>query len=62
MADMICIALSAKNLHKSECSNSMEVNKEREYFISDIVYKSADQIIWPIQQKTTSREILLLEI
>jgi len=60
MVDMICIALSAKNLHNPDYSNlgqgwffavAMEVNRKGKYFITNIVYKRADQMIWPIQQK-----------
>ena len=40
----------------------MEVNRKGKYFINDIVYKRADQMIWPIQQETISRKMLLLEI
>jgi len=29
----------------------MDVDRKRKYFINNIVYKRADQMIWPIQQK-----------
>ena len=60
MADTICVALSAKNLHNPNYSNlgqgwffavamEVEVNRKGKYFITNIVYKMADQMIWPIQ-------------
>ena len=51
MADMICIALSAKNLHTPKYLDSVEVSREKKYFIDNSIYKRADQMIWPIQQK-----------
>ena len=30
---------------------AIEISRKREYFINNIVYKRADQMIWPIQQK-----------
>ena len=51
MADMICIALSAKNLHVPKYLDSVEVSREKKYFIDNSIYKRADQMIWPIQQK-----------
>ena len=51
MADMICIALSAKNLHTPKYLDSVEVSREKKYFIDNSIYKRADQMIWPIQQR-----------
>ena len=51
MADMICIALSAKNLHIPKYLDSVEVSREKKYFIDNSIYKRADQMIWPIQQR-----------
>ena len=51
MADIICIALSAKNLHTPKYLDSVEVSREKKYFIDNSIYKRADQMIWPIQQK-----------
>ena len=51
MADMICIALSAKNLHTPKYLDSVEVSREKKYFIDNSIYKRADQLIWPIQQR-----------
>ena len=75
MADTIC-ALSAKNLHNSDCSNSgqswffatsieklqLELARNGKYFINNTVYKGADLRIWPIQQKIVSRKMLLIDI
>ena len=76
MADTICVALSAKNLHNPDCSNSgpswffaMSIGKlqwelagKGKYFINNIVYKGADLRIRPIQQKIVSRKMLLIDI
>ena len=77
MADMTYIALSAKNLHNLDCSNSGQswffatsigklqwglARKKRKYFINNTIYNGADLRIWPIQQKIVSRKMLLLEI
>ena len=76
MADAICVALSAKNLHNPDCSNSgqswffatsieklqLELARKGKYFINNTVYKGADLRIWPIQQKIVSSKMLLLEI
>ena len=65
MADTICIALSAKNQHNSNCSDSgrgwffalsseklqWKTTRKGKYFINNIIYKKADQMICPIQQK-----------
>jgi hypothetical protein len=51
MADMICIALSTKNLHIPKYLDSVEVSREKKYFIDDSIYKRADQMIWPIRQR-----------
>ena len=51
MADMICIALSAKNLHTPKYLDLVEVSREKKYFIDNSIYKRADQMIWPIQQR-----------
>ena len=51
MADMICIALSAKNLHTPKYLDSVEVSREKKYFIDNSIYKRDDQMIWPIQQR-----------
>ena len=40
----------------------MEANRKGKYFITNIVYKRADQMIWPIQKMIISRKMLLLEI
>ena len=76
MADTICVALSAKNLHNPDCSNSgqswffatsigklqWKLAKEGKYFINNTIYKGADLKIWPIRQEAISRKMLLLEI
>ena len=51
MADMICIALSAKNLHTPKYLDSVEVSREKKYFIDNSIYKRAYRMIWPIQQR-----------
>ena len=51
MTDMICIAFSAKNLHTPKYLDSVEVSREKKYFIDNSIYKRADQMIWPIQQR-----------
>jgi len=76
MADTICVALSAKNSHNPSCSDSgqgwffalsseklqWKSTRKGKYFVNNIIYKKADQMIWPIQQKAISRKMLLLEI
>ena len=76
MADTICVALSAKNLHNPDCLNSSQswffatsIGKlqwklagKGKYFINNTIYKGADLRIWPIEQKIVSRKMLLLEI
>ena len=76
MADRICVALSAKNLHNPDCSNSdqswvfatsigklqWKLAGKGEYFINNTIYKEADLKIWPMQQKIVCRKMLLLEI
>jgi len=76
MADTICVALSAKNLHNPDCSNSghswffatsigklqWELVGKGKYFINNTIYKGAGLRIWPIQKKIVSRKMLLLEI
>ena len=76
MADTIYVALSAKNLHNLDCSNSgqswflamsigklqWELARKEKYFINNTVYQGADMRIWPMQQKIVSRKMLLLEI
>ena len=49
MADMTYITLSAKNLHTPKYLDSVEVSREKKYFIDNSIYKRADQMIWPIQ-------------
>ena len=39
MADMICIALSAKNLHVPKYLDSVEVSREKKYFINNAFTK-----------------------
>ena len=51
VADMICIALSEKNLHIPKYLDLVEVSRENKYFIDNSIYKRADQMIWPIQQR-----------
>ena len=52
MADIICIALSAKkNLRIPKYLDSVELSREKKYFIDNSIYKRADQMIWPIQQR-----------
>ena len=51
MADIICIALSAKNLHVPKYLDSVEVSREKKYFIDDSIYKRANQMIWTIRQR-----------
>ena len=51
MANMTCIALSAKNLHVPKYLDSVEVSREKKYFIDDSIYKRANQMIWTIRQR-----------
>ena len=71
MADTICIALSAKNLHNPNFSNlgqgwffavAMEVNRKETYFINNIIYKKVRSDDLANTAKVISRKMLLLEI
>ena len=76
MADMICIALSAKNLHNPDYSNlgqgwffalsseklQWKSTRKGKYFINNIIYKKGRSDDLADTAKVVSRKMLLLEI